>query len=457
MLEKELKKVINGVYPFHMPGHKRQKKWTEGLFDLDITEITGADNLHCPKGVLARCARNTANLFGTKNTLLLTGGSTCGILSAITAATRQGEDIIIARNCHKSVYNACIIGGLNTHFVYPLPFADLSCYGEVTPRQIEQKMLETSAKTVVVTSPTYEGVLSDIEGIAEVVHRHDGLLIVDSAHGAHLGFNEYFPKSARSLGADIVIESAHKTLPCITGAALLHVCTARANLTEKIKGQLSVFETSSPPYPILCSIDRFVTAAGKSDLFSDYVRKLEAFYDMVQSLSNLKLISADRFDRGKILISCKNASISGIELKNLLLDTYAIELEMAMPDYALAMTSLADTKEGFDRLAAALKQIDSQYPLGDSKATPAFPPVAQSLLPIFCDFEEELVPTLSCEGRICSEFVFAYPPGSPIIAPGEKISAEILSFISGLKECGTNILSSGGFFPDYLSVFKEKC
>lgn len=454
MLEKDIKKVTEGVYPFHMPGHKRQQEWLDRLYEVDVTEINGADNLHEPSGIIAEAQKRAARLYGTISTIFLTGGSTCGILSAISAVCKQGDGIIVARNCHKSVYNACLLNKLDAHFVYPVLKPRLGCFGEVLPADISTAMTESGAKVVVITSPTYEGILSDVKTIAQVVHKHKGILIVDSAHGAHLGFNKYFPESARALGADIVIESAHKTLPCLTGAAMLHLCSHRVSYGE-IQNQLGLFETSSPPYPIICSIDRAVSRISAEDLFTPYTKRLDRLYSAVKELKHLSLFESAEFDQGKLVIFCGDSDINGFELKKFLLERYSIELEMAMPQYALAMTSIADTDEGFDRLFTALREIDKE--LSPCKNTALLlPPNAEKVMGLSASGEEMRLATAECIGKISAEFVYAYPPGSPIIAPGERFSDEILEYLCYLSASGAQIYSSRGLYPDFLSVLVEK-
>lgn len=454
MLENDLKKVIDGVYPFHMPGHKRQKEWTEGLLDLDLTEISGADDLHSPNGIIYEAQRRVSRQLGTVSTIFLSGGSTCGILSAISALCDRGEKILIARNCHKSVYNACLINGLDTRFVYPVLKPRLGCFGEVRASDVAEALDKHPAKVVVITSPTYEGILSDVAGIAKVVHRHKALLVVDSAHGAHLGLSDYFPKSARSLGADIVIESAHKTMPCLTGAALLHVCSHRVSY-DALQEALGIYETSSPPYPILCSIDRGYKAATNHKLFEEYVKRLDRFYESAKALRHLSLFESGDFDRSKLVIFCGNSDISGFGLKKLLLDKYALETEMAFPFYTLAMTSAADTDEGFERLLTALIDIDGKLSHRESGAL-LTPPRATQSLPLSESRETVILPESEGRSKICAEFVYAYPPGSPIIAPGEIYSEEISDYISYLSAAGAQVYSSKGTFPEKLAFFAEK-
>ena len=457
MLENDIKNITYDVYPFHMPGHKRQKSWLADLYKYDITEIYGADDLHSPSGIIEQAQIRAANFFDTPSTLFLTGGSTCGLLAAISAAAKHSDKIAIGRNCHKAVYNAAFLNRLETFFIPPEKNLTLGCFGETSPESVADIMNKSGAEIVVVTSPTYEGIVSDIEAISKAVSIRGGILIVDSAHGAHLGLNDFFPKSARSSGADIVIESAHKTLPCLTGAALLHNCSQKIE-TDELQRQLTIFETSSPPYPIICSIDRFVCKSAESDVFANYVKELSLFYKRCENLNTLYLFGKEvsRFDFGKIVICCSNADITGFELKEILLREFKIELEMAMPEYAVAMTSPADTADGFERLHYALESIDRRL-TKKKKTVPLFPDIPLShISSALTDTKTEKIGLSSAVGRISAEFVYAYPPGIPIIAPGEIITAANLEYLKTLSLTGGKIYSSQNNFPNFMEVFKYK-
>lgn len=451
MLLDDLKKVTEGVYPFHMPGHKRQKKWLRDLYDTDLTEIAGADDLHAPSGIIYDAQRRAARFCGTISTIFLTGGSTCGILAAISALAKEGDGILIGRNCHKSVYNACKLNRLNTHFAYPELKPRLGCFGEITPAEISEKMQSFKARVVVITSPTYEGIVSDIKAISKVVHKNHGILVVDSAHGAHLGFHTYFPESARTLGADIVIESAHKTLPTLTGGALLHLCSHRVSYSA-IQTQLGIFETSSPPYPILCSIERGLSAMTDQKLLKDYTARLDRVFGT--KFKHLSLFESGCFDRSKLVIFCGDSNLNGFELQRILREEFLIETEMAMPTYLLAMTSVADTDKGFDRLISALSQIDGRLTKSKGSALLAIPK-AIPVQPIYHTADITLLPTTDAVGKIAAEFVYAYPPGSPILSPGEIVSREILDYLDYLSACGGQIYSSEGNYPEKIAIFAE--
>ncbi len=441
----KLKDLIDGVYPFHMPGHKRNPEFLKEC--PDITEVAGADDLHHPEGLIATAENTAARLFGVRKTLFSTAGSTPLILAAVSAATKRGDKILIARNCHRSVYNAALINSLSAEFVMPEHVDELDTDGAVSPEAVKKALAVSSAAALVITSPTYDGFVSNIEEIAKICRDSGTLLIVDGAHGAHLGLSKYFLPSARSLGADIVIESAHKTLPCLTGAAFLHICSDRVD-PVRVQNFFSVYHTSSPSYPIIASIESALSLLkyrGEA-LFRLQSDRLDNLYRETVHLRSFSIVKRDDLDKSKILICCKNSSVSGFELKKLLLRDYKIECEMAMPNYLLALSSLADTSLGFDKLAYALTCLDRELaPRTDRvEALPTAQPLVK--MPMRDAFESDTVavPFEFSAGGISADFVYAYPPGSPIIAPGEVITPKTLGLCKALRDSGAEIHITSG-------------
>ena len=377
MLYNKLKEyAVSGVYPMHMPGHKRNTGLLPpGLpYDIDITEIHGFDDLHDPRGFLRETAELASDLYGSAKAFLLVNGSTVGILAAIGAHCERSDKILVADAAHRSIFNAASLFGLepvhiSSHIDIPSGIAR-----SVDPGDIEAALVnDDKIKLVVITSPTYEGVISDIDSIANIVHARGIPLVVDSAHGAHFGFSPGFPKSAVCAGADVVVMSLHKTLPALTQCSLLHVCGKFANADELMR-LLSVLQTSSPSYVLMASIDsclRFL-AVEKDKLFFEYERNLTNFSDSIKALKNLNVPyhgsgpesnaitdSFFAFDPGKIVIVTKNTALSGFMLADILRTEHKIEIELACADYAVAMTSICDSADGFMRLSEALIKIDA--------------------------------------------------------------------------------------------------
>ena len=385
MLYNKLKNYsAGGVYPMHMPGHKRNKEYMpDGLpYDIDITEIPGFDDLHDSRGILLETEELASGLYGSDKAFMLVNGSTVGILSAIGAMASHGDKMLVARKCHRSVENAAALFGLYAVSLPPTIDEATGAPYSVDPSAIESALdNDPSIRLVVVTSPSYEGVVSDIGAIAAIAHGRDATLLVDGAHGAHLGFSAGFPESPVGTGADAVVMSLHKTLPALTQCSLLHVCGDRADPGE-IRRRLSVLQTSSPSYVLMASIDHCLRllSSDSGRLFCDYERNLAHFREEIKPLKRLSALSSTcglsakatrgggsvaypgfyAIDPGKIVISTKKTALSGFRLAELLRDEHKIELELACPDYAIAMTSICDTAEGFDRLAAALLHIDAE-------------------------------------------------------------------------------------------------
>ena len=361
----------SGAYPMHMPGHKRNVELLpRGLpYDIDITEIHGFDDLHNACGVLQETTRLAMELYGSNKAFLLINGSTVGNLAAIGAHTGRGDKILITGNPHRSIRNAVGLFGLDPLYIESEAdeMSGIGC--SVCPSTVETALEKNpDVRLVVVTSPTYEGVISDISSISHIVHARNIPLLVDSAHGAHLGFSPGFPDSAVRSGADIVVMSLHKTLPALTQCSLLHVCGNRANEKE-VSRMLSVLQTSSPSYVLMASIDCCLRllVSDKDRLFSEYERNLNQFSEEIKPLQCLSVLYHDRvplrsnfyaFDPGKIVIVTKKTALSGVALANILRAEFKIELELACTDYAIAMTSICDSAEGLSRLAGALCAID---------------------------------------------------------------------------------------------------
>ena len=244
-------------YGFHMPGHKRKMhmSWDADPYTVDITEIEGFDDLHHAEGILKEAQERAARIYHADETHFLVNGSTVGILSAIMGVTDKGDQILVARNCHKSVYHAIYLNELEPVYVYPEYDEKTGLNGEVKADEIALLLEKNpNIKAVMIVSPTYDGVVSDVKKIAEVAHAHEIPLIVDEAHGAHFGFDPYFPKNANENGADIVIHSVHKTLPSLTQTALLHINGTFVN-REKVRMYLHMLQSSSPSYVLMASID----------------------------------------------------------------------------------------------------------------------------------------------------------------------------------------------------------
>ena len=379
MLYEELLKLYNSdEYPFHMPGHKRQDLGCEldQAYHMDITEIMGYDNLYDAGGILKEAMDYAGRLYGCPNTYFLVNGSTAGILIAIHAVTSMYKNrrLLIASNCHRSVRAGAMLTSVDTDVLDVAQVDGFGVYGAVSPEEAENRL--RSAKeagspyaAVVITSPTYGGILSDIEAIANVCHRYDTILVVDEAHGAHLDLCELYPGGALRYGADIVIHSTHKTLAAMTQTALLHVQGKLVDISQ-IEKYWSLLQTSSPSYVLMASIDlalhHFVD---HPDMVRDHLLRLTELRGSFGSFKELRVLTkTDTADKGicvdldpyKIVISTMNTYIDGYTLQNILLKDHHIQVELAGDDGIILITTYMDTSKGLERLKSALSEIDDR-------------------------------------------------------------------------------------------------
>lgn len=441
-------------YPFHMPGHKRQHIDFPNPYSIDITEIDGFDNLHHAEGILQSAQKRAALLYQAKETFYLINGSTCGILSAVSAALPRGGTLLMGRNCHKSAYHAAFLRQLKTCYVLPA-VTDFGVSGSVCPQDIAMAFDKNpDIGAVFLTSPTYDGIVSDIRSIAEIVHAHNVPLIVDEAHGAHFIFSKEFPDSALKCGADLVIQSLHKTLPCFTQTALLHINSDRIS-PDSVKNFLGIYETSSPSYLLMASMEQGLRTMAEhgADLMNDFTGLLKEFYHHAETLKHLSVFTQKvcsketcfAHDFSKILISTANAGLTGQKLYDILREKYHLQLEMASGHYVTALTSVLDTADGFQRLLHALKEIDQNC--GKSEITDTFLtcrelyniPVQKLTLTEAMEKACHTIPLKESAGCISQEFVYLYPPGIPLIAPGEVITSALIRNIALCQEQGVSV------------------
>ena len=442
-----------------MPGHKRRALPFPNPYTIDITEIDGFDNLHHAGGLIREAEERAAKLYGADRSYYLVNGSTCGLLAAICAAARRGDKVLAARNCHKAVYHAVSMQGLSVEFLYPaITRGDLQ--GQITAAQVEEALTKhPDIAVVILTSPTYEGIVSDVAAIAACCHAHGAALIVDEAHGAHFGFGAGFPENAVRLGADAVIMSLHKTLPSFTQTALLHCNGGRID-TERVARYLGVYETSSPSYLFMAGMDACIDLIREqgAELFAQYRRRLDAFYRDTADLTQLHVMrredlckeEAYDWDDSKLMIYAGTMGGEALHLE--LLGHYHLQMEMVSADYVLGMTSLMDTDEGMRRLVTALHEIDEKNRKTDLggevpeagftarmyRENPRRMQIYQAL-----DLPYREVPFDEAVGKMAADYVYLYPPGIPLIVPGEIITEEFIRHIRECRERKLNVEGQG--------------
>ena len=358
----------------------------------------------------------------------------------------------MARNCHKAVYHALYLRELQPVYIYPHEDSRLGINGGISPSCVERYLEEhPEVEAVLITSPTYDGIVSNVEKIAEIAHRHEVLLIVDEAHGAHFRFSEYFPVSAADLGADIVIQSFHKTLPSMTQTAVLHVCSDRVDV-EKVKQFMAIYQTSSPSYILMASIDACVDKMQKDgqQMFREFTFQLEKARQRLSQCQKIQLVqpgmldSTDVFDydRSKLLFSTVGTSMNGHELHARLRDEFHIEMEMEAENYVLGIAAVGDTEEGFERLCSAIEKIDAETETetdaGQERTSYAKMKQVLSIAQAM-DAQQRRFPLEESIGKISGEFAYLYPPGIPILVPGEQISGHLVRNVRRYMEQGLEV------------------
>ena len=445
-----------GIYPFHMPGHKRNFPAVPFL-DMDITELPGFDNLHHPTGIIREAELHAAELFGAEESFLLINGATAGVMAAVLCAAGDGGEIAMPVNCHKSVYSALIISGARPRFFLPENLPELYVFGGVSPEKAEALLSENpEIRAVLVTSPTYEGFVSDITALSQICHRRGVPLIVDEAHGAHMCFSHYFPKPALECGADVVIHGLHKTLPFPTQVAAVHVQGSLID-RERLKSLLAMLQSSSPSYLLMGAADKALSVLSESgkELFSEYVGNLIEFRKKAEALSAVYLIGEEYirrkgildYDPGKLILCGRRYGVSSRVLTEKLLSR-GIQAEAAGIFHVTAMTSICDTKEGFAKLLSALSEIRPGNCDPKFLFEAALPQMVMTPKEGFYSAREK-VELSGAAGRVAADFVTPYPPGVPLLVPGQQVTEKIIEQIGVFKDAGLEFLGTDG---DMISV-----
>lgn len=470
LYEALLEYSMEGYYPAHMPGHKGNldEGFLKEALRYDITEIDGFDDLHDPRGVIYESERYAAGLYGSEETHFLVGGSTSGLLSAVLGVTEPGDKVIIARNCHRSIYNAVCESRLECTYVYPEYIKEFGFPGVINTFSLEEAIKsDPDVRAVVITSPTYEGVCSDVSALAGVCHKYGKILIVDAAHGAHFGFSDDLPPSAVAQGADIVVHSVHKTLPSPTQTALIHINGPLVK-RERIRRKLRIYQSSSPSYLLMSGIDKCMTLIGdKGDkLFGDFERRLDKLEKGLKDLKCIKHISRALvrstgevfdYDPGKLVISTARSAITGRELYDILRKEFRIQPEMASDTYCLMILTIMDSDEGFERIENALKCIDEDISQKSDTASvrqasadnvnSLYAKKAKSIIPVYkaCEGRCIEVRTDDAAGSVSGDYISLYPPGIPLLVPGEEIDTD---HVEGIKKAIEQGLRVSGLTDD---------
>lgn len=438
LIEKLDQYIEDDFYSFAMPGHKRNKDLLNKKlpYDRDITEIVGFDNLNYPKTIFKDMEEKLKEIYKAYDFIISTNGSTCGILSSIRSITKDNKNILVQRNSHKSVYNAIEIFNLDADFIDLKIDKDIAI--DIDYKDLEKKLKEKNYSALVLTSPSYEGYMIDLKKVRSICKNTK--IILDMAHGSHLVLSKFYD----DFDFDIGITSFHKNLSGLTPASGI-IVKNKAIDSKEIRRNMAIFQTSSPSYVICQSIDDMIENFHNfPKLFDKLNKNLDDLYKL--RLSRLKFINNKNKDRTKILISCKYTDINGIDLANLLYKE-RIEIEMASSSYLILISTIFDNKEGFDRLKEALVKIDKNISFKKNNFNFSYK-IPQKNLSISKAFRKDtkFVSIDYACGKISGAFVYAYPPGIPLIVPGELYDKDIIKNIKNLLESHVNLnLDKKGF------------
>jgi arginine decarboxylase len=439
---------------FHMPGHKLGRglpsAFLESLHLLDLTEIPGLDSLHYPKGVIEEAQTLAAQAFGADRTFFLVNGSTCGIQATIMTLCRPGDKIIIARDCHRSAIAGMMLSGATPVYIKPDFNGIFDIPSVVSVNAVEKALKENpDAVGVYITRPNYYGVCSDIKAIVELVHSYNKPVIVDEAHGAHLCFSSMLPPSSLEYGADICVQSAHKTLPAFTQGSYLHVRGTRTDL-ERLKFNLSILQTSSPSYIIMAFLDiaRAIMQQDGENRIQNLLREIELLSEIVGKGNLYKILSENdieggSIDKTRVVVNVRNTGKTGFEIEKLLRNQYNIQVEMSDLYNIVCIATVADTHEDIKKLGTALEQLRVRFKkaalLGDAPLwIPKLPEQRIDLGSVMnrTFTRKKLTDALQCVSR---SMITPYPPGIPVICPGEVISKDTVEYIREIIEAGGTV------------------
>lgn len=433
-----------------MPGHKRNTSFfsCRNPYTLDFTEIDDFDNLNNPTGILRDLENEIKFLYGSTESILSVNGSTMAIHVAIRSICRKTKKILIARNAHKSVYSAVELNCLDYEFIIP-SYDKNGYFREVRNEDVRDILSKKQFDAVIITSPTYEGYISDLSSIYDICREYNTALIVDAAHGSHFSFSEIFSQKINRY-CDVSIMSFHKNLSALTQSAVLHINNSKMDV-ELFRHNMRLFQTSSPSYLIMYSISQMVDFLKDSrPYFEDFKHNLNELYKI--KLKHLKFINDKMKDPSKILISLSNCNIDGFNMKDLL-KKRKIEVEMASKSYILLISTVFDRKCGFEKLKNALLEIDASLNYHKDNDEFSFKlPKRIYNLDIALTKKHAYKPLNENDKFISASYIYSYPPGIPIYIPGEILDFQ---YIKKLIENGVSLTDEKNFISEKVDVIDK--
>jgi arginine decarboxylase len=449
---------------FHTPGHKHGQGMPkvfrqfvgDKVFRLDLSVMSEVDSLHEPSSVIKEAQILAAKAYGADYSFFLVNGTTGGNQAMILSVCDPGDKIIIPRNAHKSVISAVILAGAEPVYIMPKIDETSDLILNLTPEQVEEACRQNpDAKAVLVTNPTYFGLTTDVEAIAEIVHQYDKILLVDEAHGAHLHFHPSFPKAAIDSGADICVQSTHKHLAALSQGSMLHVKGVRVDIL-RLKTTLQMLQTTSPSYVILGSLDlsRHQMVHGGEKALGEVIEMCEETRNEINKIPGLACLTREQvrkipnldLDVTKLTVSTKGLPCSGYDMAKILNSEYGIQTEMADFQNVLLFVSIGNTSKELKKFVRALRKIVVDYKdmfMNQKKRKrivfPSFIPRKEVNPREALTKLTRKIPFKRSVGKTCAEIVCPYPPGIPVLCPGEVITQEIYSYLMNVLDSGARI------------------
>ena len=455
LLDVLLKRAKRGVTSFHTPGHKngqgidkRLRGYTgRNAYKLDVTVFPEVDSLHDPVGPIKKAQALMAEAYGVKYSQFLVNGSSVGNIAMLMSACHPGDSVILSRNAHKSTLSGIIMSGIWPIWIQPKIDQHLDIIFDSDPAQVEQALHQfPEAKAVFVTSPTYHGVTTDLKKIADLCHAHGKLLLVDEAHGAHLKFHKDLPVSAVEAGVDMCVQSTHKILSALSQGSVLHINSDLVDIT-RVRKILSILQTTSPNYLILASLDaarRQVFFQGEK-IFSRLIRLAEEARERMNRLQRAYCFTQGEIrakgydlDVTKLTINVTRMGLSGHDVEDLLAKDYGIQVDCADIFNLIAIMGVGTTRQDVEKLIAAIEDLDRKEPGHERNWVLQLPSLSTEMAmtprDVFLQHRSKRVPLSKAAGHISAQTLTPYPPGIPVLIPGERITQEIVDFLEDLAE-----------------------
>ncbi len=453
---------------FHTPGHKGGKAFEalgdggiqEHLYGYDTTEIYETDQLQDPSGVLEESQQWTAEVFGSDHAYYLVNGSSGGILSMLLSQTKPGDEILLPRDVHQSVIHALILGDLTPRFMEPEMDPELKIPRGITVERVSAGLRAYPNCTgVLITHPNYYGRGAELLEIREYTKKYEKLLWVDQAHGAHLDLDSRLPASGVSVGADLTVMSFHKTLPAMTQTAVLFV-RGDAVDRERLQAQLNIHQSSSPSYVLMASIEqgtRLYQAVGREKM-RELLLGVDEFQEQFQQLRLFHLDREPGKDPTKIWIDTQDSGMSGPEVEKYLREEHQIDMELAMPQGILALSSMGNTEKDLQKLYFAFQELEKSLytlynrekmknSLRNSLKEGFSKEASESITPDSLEIsirsafyrKKEWVAVEKSLNHIAGRTITPYPPGIPLIYPGERITGRHIDELKAYQQCGIKV------------------